>query len=426
MNRRLRAPFACLFSLALTAASLAATPACRIERLEPRPPQNGSRLAHDDWLAPEFLRFSLQSPEIFMHRLEIRPGATPARLAAAPRRLDIGKIQAVDPLDMTAQSLAFLLETRLYADGLIVLQNGRVVTERYWHGLPATRPRLLLDGTRPVLSLLGAIAAARGKLSPEKSVAWHIPALGNLPGLRKMSVQRLIEASGGFEWTAADIDAWRAESGWQSGASGNGVRAWLSRPDLWEKGGIRKAAAGDADGPEGDLLVWVLAEGHKTSLAQVFCDSLLSRLGAEDPVVWVTDPAGTELADGLALSLRDWARLGQMLVEARLRGSRGAVPNWFIETLSASAGARKPNAAGLAGLRSGSERRYGFVHLGGRAGRAALIGRHGNSLYIDFDRRLVIALFAAYPNAGNAAMRATLEQVWDALAAASQPGTAKR
>lgn len=420
MNRRLQATFFCLILSVLASPPLQAAPACRIEQFDKNPPLAGSRLEHGNWLEPEFLRFSLQTPETFMSRLEITSAAVPKKLPPAPRRLDIDKVLAIDPLDTKTRSLAFLLETRLYADGVLVLQDGRVLAERSWHGLPVKQPRLLLGGSRPVLSLLGAIAVAKGKLSPEKSLAWHIPSLAELPGLRKMSVQRALEASGRFDWSSSEMDAWRAESGWAPGGSGAGGRAWLLQPALWEKSSVKDVGVNPA-GPEGDLLAWALAERYKAPLAQVFCENVLAAMGSEGPAVWLTDSVGTELADGLALSLRDWARLGQMLVDSRLKGGRSVVPDWFVETLMASSGARKPSAPGLAGLRNGSDYRYGFVHLGGRSGRVALLGPHGNSLYIDFDRRLVVAIFATYPHAGNAAMQATLEQVWGGVAMGMQP-----
>jgi hypothetical protein len=40
---------------------------------------------------------------------------------------------------------------------------------------------------------------------------------------------------------------------------------------------------------------------------------------------------------------------------------------------------------------------------------------------VDFDSRLVIGLFAAYPRDRNPAMLATLEQVWESLGLATQP-----
>ena len=71
--------------------------------------------------------------------------------------------------------------------------------------------------------------------------------------------------------------------------------------------------------------------------------------------------------------------------------------------------------AEIKGLTKGSELRYGFVHLGGSANRVALIGAQGSSLFVDFDQRLVIALFATRPGDNSAAMLSTLEQVWKVI-----------
>jgi CubicO group peptidase (beta-lactamase class C family) len=69
----------------------------------------------------------------------------------------------------------------------------------------------------------------------------------------------------------------------------------------------------------------------------------------------------------------------------------------------------------IEGLSKGSERRYGFVHLGGARNRVALIGAHGTSLYIDFDKHLVIALYATRPGQNSPETLALLEQVWKAI-----------
>ena len=69
----------------------------------------------------------------------------------------------------------------------------------------------------------------------------------------------------------------------------------------------------------------------------------------------------------------------------------------------------------IKGLSKGSARRYGFVHLGGAANRIALIGTHGTSLYIDFDKRLVVATFASHPQAYAPATLAVLEQAWKSI-----------
>lgn len=71
--------------------------------------------------------FGLQPVHGFMPMLKIRTSAAPIPLKAAPKPLVLDKIKSTDPLDQQPRDLAFLLDTRLYADGLIVIRNGQVV-----------------------------------------------------------------------------------------------------------------------------------------------------------------------------------------------------------------------------------------------------------------------------------------------------------
>lgn len=410
-----------LLSLVLLSWPLQAAENCTIESASKTEQSPGPWIDRNNWLDPENLRFSLQSAARFMPLVTIKSGVAPQALKAAPKQLDFEKIAAIDNLDLVSRDIDFLLDTRLYADGVVVLRNGRLLSERYWHGFSGQQPRLLLGATRPILSLLGAMAVAQGKFSADKSVIRYVPALTAQTGLRKLSIQRLIEANSRFDWTTQEISQWQLAGGWKPGNSAGGIRAWLNQSERWERG-MTEAAPNLVDtGPDGDLLTWALADSFGAPLARIFCDNVLSKLRPENPVFWLTDPQGIELAGGLALSLRDFARFGQMLIETRSSGNRSKIPTWFIETLTSSNGPKKVNSPELLGLAKGSEARYGFVHLGGAPNRIALLGPYGNSLYIDFDRRLVIAIFSAYPKDSSPAMLATLEQIWENVGSASQP-----
>ena len=394
---------------------------CTIESVSKSGLPAGAWLNQDNWLTPEYLRAGLQSPGTFMAFKKISSLAPAQPLKRAPQPIDLAKTTTTDPLDQSKRSLAFLLGTRLSADGLLVMRAGRVVSEQYWHGLTAQQAWPLFGGTRPVLALLGEMAVTQGKLAADRSVVRYVPALSTQTGLRKLSIQRLLEGDNRFAWTAPDLDGWRVASGWNSGAGSANVRDWLAQPERWNISlAESKAALGEAT-PEDDVLAWTLAESYEAPLAQIVCDHLLTRLRPEAPVLWLTDAEGTELSAGLALSLRDLVRLGQMLIDARAAGSRSQIPAWFIETLTASGGNRRAKASEIDGLTRGTELRYGFAHLGGAANRIALLGPYGNSLYIDFDRRLVVALYASYPREYSPSQLATLEQLWDALGAATQP-----
>ena len=417
----MKRPLIVLALLLAVTAPAGAAETCSYAKLEKNERSPGPWLNQDNWLAAENLRYGLQSANAFMPLVTLKSRAAPLPLNAAPRQIDFERIAATDPLDRQPRDLGFLLDTRLYADAMLVLRNGRVVGERYWHGVSPRQPRLLLDASRPLLSLLGAMAVAQGKLATDRSVLRYVPELAAQTNLRKLSLQRLLEANGHFEWSAQDIEEWQTAAGWRPGEAGAaGVRTWLGKPERWEKGYGESSGHPVNGGPESDLLAWVLSNVYAAPLSRVFCDNLAGRLRPEHPVLWLTDARGQELGDGLALSLRDFARVGQMLIDARSGGQRSRIPGWLIETLGSTGALHKSASDGLPGLGKGSEVRYGFVHLGGAANRIALIGPYGNSLYVDLDRRLVIALFAAYPQASSPALLATLAEVWERVAVASQ------
>jgi hypothetical protein len=99
-------------------------------------------------------------------------------------------------------------------------------------------------------------------------------------------------------------------------------------------------------------------------------------------VYWPTDPVGTELSDGLALSRRDLSLPGALK-------------------------ALGPDAAW----------RYRFVSLPD-SHQAAIVGPFGNSLLVDFDRKLVVALYASVPRDYSELALRSLRSVWAAITAA--------
>ncbi len=408
MIRRLPAA---LLSLFIASGTWAANPTCQFERMPVGAQKLGPWIDKSNWLAIENQRLTLQSAEVFMPTWRLAPAGN-APLVAPTQLRPVDDFPAIDPLDGSRRDLGFLLDSRLYVDGVVVLRNGRIVVERYRNGLTPEKPRLLLGATRPLLNLLAAISVSQGKLTADKSIVRYLPALAGSSGMRKMSIQRLLENKERHAWLPEELDAWRQSTGWATKQNSKGIRDWLSQPERWNKPLVDQDGLVLSASPEDDLLAWVLTESNTVPLTRLFCEQLLSRINPEHPALWASDSQGVELASGLGLSLRDFAKLGQLLVEARSSRSRVKIPAWFIETLVASSGMR---SADINGLAKGSEQRYGFVHLGGASNRAALIGTYGTSLYVDFDKRLVIAFFATRPGENTPETLALLEQSWKAI-----------
>jgi hypothetical protein len=410
---------AALGAAALTgAAGAAENEACSYRQSVPK--AAGEQFVNrGNWLAPEHLRIGQQAALRFMPAVVMRAPARGGTLAKSATLIDPEHVGAIDPDDGQTKALKQLLDARLYVDGIIVVKAEQVVLENFRPGFSPAAPRLLLQASRPILASLLATASDRGKLSREKSVANLLPDLARQSNLRKTSVQRLLDARTGLTWSVEDRRQWLAATGWGAAPApaSAGVRAWLRSRKSWPRdGGLPVSEAG---APEGELLLWTLESAAKRPVSRVACESLLSMIGAEDEAYWLTDGAGTELGDGLALSLRDFARFGMALAAARSKpGSAAIAPRWLVETLAAKVRGDDPLPESLRGLGEDADWRYRFASLGS-AHQAAIVGPFGNSLLVDFDRKLVIAIYASFPRDYSPLMLQTLRSVWNAIDAAA-------
>lgn len=397
--------------LAVATAPVLAADKCSVEPVARTAPGGSPWITKENWLAAENLRYGLANMQKFMPTVRLAAGGPAAPLGKADRPLNLQALAAADPMDGQSRNVAFLLDTRLYADGVLVLRDGSVLFEDYRNGLTAAEPRLIGSATRPVLSMLAAISTAKGKLRQEHALSRHVPQLSPIAELRKISLHRLLNKPDAFRWDAADLAAWQRVGGWNSDAPQGDLRDW-ARTAAWHL--ASKDQPGTINGPEGQLVVWALENAWKQALPKVFCERLFAPGGPEHSAYWATDSEGNPLADGLALSLRDFARLGTVLLDSR-GSSRGLLPGWFAESIAGGGSAGESPAGYLAGLDQGAQVRYGFIHLNGPGRRAAAIGPHGNSVFVDFDRRLVIAVFASYPAERSPLMLQTLGKVWEAI-----------
>lgn len=393
--------FACMPALAaepctLTAGSPPATSASQL-------------VSADNWLSPGYIRFGLGQAPRFMSGVSIaRAGSPPARPVAA-QRIDPDRLQLTDPADGTRRSLRFLLENRIDADGVLILRRGKVALDYRRAGFDPAQPRLLLEATRPILVTQLAKAAAEGRVAREKAITRVLPELAGVRELGKLSLQRLIDGRTGLLWSEADVALWQQEAGWLSGGK-IGVRAWLGARPTWPR--TPDATEGDLAGPEGELLLWAAEKAWKKSAPALLCD-LQGIIRARNSAFWATDASGTPLADGLALSIGDFASLGQAFLDARRRpGRRAVAPAWFVDSIASPPDMSDAKPAGVRALGADTGWQYRFAHPGRRGHRTAIIGAYGTSLYVDFDYGTVVAVFASHADRHSPLLMASLRNVW--------------
>lgn len=400
------------FVALLASLPLLAAENCTLSASTPPPLPAAHPVQPATWLNPGNIRFSLGQAERFMPGVSLMLASAPPARSTAARRLDPERPTLVDPADGTRRSLRFMLENRIDADGVLILHRGKTVFDYRRSGFDPAQPRLLLEATRPILVAQLAKAAAEGRLVREKAITRLIPDLGAAGALGKLSLQRLLDGRTGLTWSDAESARWHQEAGWAPGGT-RGVRAWMLARQAWPRS---DGARADLNGPEGALLLWAVEKAWRRSAPESLC-ALMLTIRARNAAFWASDAHGTPLADGLALSLEDFASLGQAFLDARKRpGRRAVVPAWFVDSVANPSETSAASPAAVRALGPDTGWQYRMAHPGRRGHRLAIIGAYGTSLFVDFDHGAVIAIYASHAERHAPLMMASLRTLWDGIA----------
>jgi CubicO group peptidase (beta-lactamase class C family) len=138
----------------------------------------------------------------------------------------------------------------------------------------------------------------------------------------------------------------------------------------------------------------VIREVTRKSLSEFAQEALWGPLGAEGNATWWTDSKGAEFnCTGFAATLRDWARLGQLVAQrGRMNGAQLVSEAWIQECCSWGA---KDSQVRVNYARPSTNGQIGgykamFWHLKSDGSRPIFNGFHGQRIYIDMPTETVM------------------------------------
>lgn len=377
----------CLFGLSLAVA-------------EPRPPgisgANWQFGPHNRW-AYSHLRELLPTRDIPNDYRRVRP--LPGIDSAADDLL----------LDLSGESrhLSAAMD-RLYVDGVIALHDGRVVVERYAGTLNAERPHLLWSVTKTITGLTAASVAADGLIDLEKTVADYVPALAD-SGWGRDTLRDVLDMKDSSGWTedyaAPDSTVRRQDcaDGLLTGPSCEGIPTTGNYEFLPQVGRDpeRRGRFVYKSGTT-DVMAWVLEAATGERFADLVAGRLWKPMGAERSAYITVDTGGFTLASGgMAATLRDIARIGQLMLDRGRVGDAQVVPAAWLEDIFDQPGDPHwphPHAEDLAP--------YYRSFVWGRgdgAGTVLAEGVHGQFIYVSPSTDTVIATLSSWPDADGGA-----------------------
>src|SRR5262245_36372126 len=360
------------------------------------PPAPEGQVTLANWRTPPFNRWA------FHHVREIVPSADIANDPASTLDFrtaptDMGALR-IDRDGHRALSLdEFLEETN--TDGMVIVRRGQIVFERYANGMTAESPHILMSVSKSLLGLLAGVLIARGDLVPDRLVTDIVPEVGET-AYRGATIRHLLDMRAGaffdedYLATAGPIVAYRKAGNWNPLEPGDTPSDLRSFYQEMTKSAGPHGGPFNYVSPNTDLLGWALERATGERYADLMSELLWKPLGAARSAYITVDRLGApRCAGGVCTTVRDLARVGQLMVEGGVRGSRQIVPPPWIEDVTRSGDADAWAAGNMAHYFPGLPIRYRskWYRLDGEAPLLFGLGIHGQNLFIDRRRGIVIA-----------------------------------
>jgi CubicO group peptidase (beta-lactamase class C family) len=301
---------------------------------------------------------------------------------------------------------------RTYTNALLVMKDGRVVSEIYRN---ATNERSRFIGwsmTKSVTSVLIGCALADGRIdSLDTPISRYLPELKG-GGYEGVSIRQVMQMRSGVDYEERyDFNhPGRAASNHIAALVRNTARfADVARtlPRIHEPGSVFQYKTIDTA-----VLGWLIERVTQGSVAAYTARCLWEPLGAESDAFYIMDGppgVGREFSGaGFNATLRDFARFGQMVLDGGVANGRRIVSADWIRQSTQRSGSDDGNPRGGYGLQ------WWIV---GDKGAFAAIGLQGQYVYIDPSTQTVVVKLSYFPPGDDSALDAETQAFLQAVSA---------
>lgn len=279
----------------------------------------------------------------------------------------------------------FMMEQKVA--GLLILQDGKIRLERYALGHSESNRWSSLSVAKSVTSTLVGAAIKDGYIkSVDDYVTDYIPDLKG-SAYDSVKIRHLLTMTTGIRWSENYTDPNSDIARFSTDSIEPGMNATVSYmrrlPAEAEPGKKFLYSTGETH-----LLGVVVSSATHQTLSHYLSSKIWMPYGMEKNATWRLDRTGQELAGCcLQMTLRDFARFGQFVLENGRINGESIVPNDWFKTATQI---QVP-------LWPGGGYGYGWWIFNGRSFDA--LGIYGQRIHVDPSRQLVIAVNSAWPEA---------------------------
>jgi CubicO group peptidase (beta-lactamase class C family) len=354
------------------------------------PPSTATIAMRWQWLNPEVNSFTFRNThQVFAFRTV----AAPAEARALPEGAALAMPAAM--IDGTEGDYAAWAD-RTFTNAFMVLKDGEVVFEDYRNRMTADTPHIAFSMTKTITAMLVGQALERGEIrSLDDLASKYVPVLAE-GAYGQATVRNLLEMRSG-----ADIEE-RYDFGANPSLAAQIHEAAIIRNERrFADFAVGIGQRGEPDAAfnyatlDTAVLGWILEEAAGQRVEDLMQDRIWQPLGAEHDGHFLADgPAGTGRAlngMGYNATLRDFARLGQLMLDDGMVGETRVLPEGWVAQMAAMRPTGAPAGAGFPG--------YGLQtwQVDTEPGAYAAVGLAGQFIYVHPSTRTVIVKLSFNP-----------------------------
>jgi len=348
-----------------------------------------------NWLSPEHTFWSFRNVRELIPTAQVDPDPVPRALIR-----DIDSTLGAIPVEFhrgRQTVLEFLGST--HVDSFTVVQGESLVFEWLAPGISDLEPHLIFSVTKSVTGMLVGALVLEGLINVDSPVTAYVPQVAN-SGFGNASVRHLLDMTASYQFKedyspGPDIVAYRNSVGWYPTALGS--------PDLHDfltslKGEGEHGKSFRYLSPTTELAGWVVEAASGMHYAKALSKYIWSKIGTEAPAHITVDRQGSpRSAGGLSVIPRDLARFGMMIRD----GGSGVIDPGFLADVYHNGSSDQWASGDFKDWFPKGVYRSFCYRPGEDPGVIMGLGIHGQCVYVDQPRGVVVAIQSSWPEPGN-------------------------
>jgi CubicO group peptidase (beta-lactamase class C family) len=291
-------------------------------------------------------------------------------------------------------------------DAFLVVHGGHVIAEHYFNGMTPSSAHLLNSVTKSFVGMLAGIAVDREQLDPSSLITRYLPELDNA-AWRGTTVRHLLDMTAAARyaedyadpstdfWMESAVVGWRPEL-----VTAETPRSLLDYARCLVGQDMENGARFQYRSVATNVLGMVIERAMTAPLAALLETGIWSRLATAHDAAIVVDSTGFPyVAAGMNATACDLANFGLMMINDGALGGRQVIPvAWIADTIQGDDTSVECFASGAYGAFMPGWHYRNQVWVASRDPAVMLaIGIHGQFVYMDKARDLVIVMLSSQP-----------------------------